>query len=84
MAVPRTTRVPRPWTEWVIILWSKILGMHGDGEAHAQNLGKWQDGRLLCRLGGPCGLRARILRCLDDPKQQRSAAHTYGPALGQQ
>ena len=54
-----------------------------------ENLGKWQDGRLLRHLGGSCGLRARLLptkvpRCLDGPKQQQSATHTYGPALGQQ
>ena len=42
------------------------------------------DGRFLRHLGGSCGLRARLLRCLDSPKQQRSATHTYGPALGQQ
>ena len=39
---------------------------------------------LLRHLGGSCGLRARLLRCLDGPRQQRSATHTYGPALGQQ
>ena len=33
MTVPRTTRVPRPWTEWGITLRSKILSMHGVGEA---------------------------------------------------
>ena len=37
MAVPRTTRVPRPWTEWVITLWSKILSTHGVGEACAKH-----------------------------------------------
>ena len=56
----------------------------GDGEARSRNLEKWQDGRLLRHLGGTCGLRARLLRCLDGPKQQRSAMHTYGLALGQQ
>ena len=37
MAVPRTTRAPRAWTEWEITLWSKILSMHGVGEAHAKH-----------------------------------------------
>ena len=36
MAVPRTTRAPRSWTEWGITLWSKILSMHGVGEACAK------------------------------------------------
>ena len=67
-----------------ITLWSKILSMRGVGEAGSKPLGKWQDGRLLRHLGGSCGLRARLLRCPDGPKQQRSATHTYGPALGQQ
>ena len=60
------------------------IKQRGDGEAGSKNLEKWQDGRLLRHLGGSCGLRARLLRCLDGPKQQRSATHTYGPALGQQ
>ena len=45
--------------------------MHGDGEAHANNMEKWQDGRLLRHLGGSCGLRARLDRCLDGSEQQR-------------
>ena len=36
MAVPRTTRVPRAWAEREIALWSKMLSMHGVGEAHAK------------------------------------------------
>ena len=48
----------------------------GVGEACAKNMEKWQDGRLLRHLGGSCGLRARLLRCLDGSKQQRSATHT--------
>ena len=40
MAGPRTTRAPRPWTEWGITLWSKILSMHGVGEACAKHLEK--------------------------------------------
>ena len=55
-----------------------------NGEAVSKNLEKWQDWQLLRHLGGSCGLRARLLRCLDGPKQQRSAMHTYGLALGQQ
>ena len=65
----------------------KIRGTkaRGDGEAVSKNLEKWQDGRLLRHLGGSCGRAAtRLLRFLDGPKQQRSATHTYGPALGQQ
>ena len=37
MAVPRTTRAPRAWTEWVIAYWYKILSIHGFGEAHAKH-----------------------------------------------
>ena len=37
MAVPRITRVPRAWEEWVITLRSKILSMHGVGEACAKH-----------------------------------------------
>ena len=37
MAVLWNTRVPRAWTEWVITLRSKILSMHGVGEAHANH-----------------------------------------------
>ena len=58
--------------------------VHGVGESHANNMEKWQHGRLLRHLGGSCGLRARLLRFLDGPKQQRSATLTCWPALGQQ
>jgi hypothetical protein len=61
MAVLRNTRVPRPWTKWVITLWSKILSTRGVGEAHANNIKKWQDGRLLRHLGGSCGLRRQLV-----------------------
>ena len=37
MAVPRTTRAPRPWTECDNTLRSKILSTHGVGEAHAKH-----------------------------------------------
>ena len=37
MAVPRSTRVPRAWTEWGLALWSKVLSRHGVGKAHAQH-----------------------------------------------
>jgi hypothetical protein len=55
--------------------------LHGDGEAHANNMEKWQDGRLLRHLGGSCGLRARLLRCLDGSKQQRHHRLPCGRAL---
>ena len=55
--------------------------MRGDGEAHANNMEKWQDGRLLRHLGGSCGLRARLLRCLDGSKQQRNHRLPCGRAL---
>ena len=37
MAVPRTTRAPRPWAEWRLALWSKMLSIHGVGKAHAKH-----------------------------------------------
>ena len=43
MAVPRTMRVPRAWTGWEVTLWSKILSMRGDGEAHTKT---WKSGRM--------------------------------------
>ena len=51
----------------------------GGGEAGSKILEKWQDGRLLRHVGGSCGLRARLLRFLDGPKQQRSASTLVDP-----
>ncbi len=69
-------RRPGVWSSWEVTLWSKILRRGGDGEEHANNMEKWQDGRLLRHLGGSCGLRARLLRCLDGSEQQRRDPHT--------
>ena len=55
--------------------------LHGDGEAHANNMEKWQDGRLLRHLGGSCGLRVGLDRCLDGSKQQRHHRLPCGRAL---
>ena len=76
-----TTRAPRAWAEWEITLWSKILSMRVDGEADSKNLEKWQDGRLLRHLGGSCGLRVGLDRCLDGPEQQRHNRLPCGRAL---
>ena len=74
---PHASRGPRAWTEWVITLRSKILSMHGVGEAHAKHQEK-RDNRPLPRhhLGGSCELRARLMRCFDGPEQQRRDPHT--------
>ena len=55
--------------------------LHGGGEAHANNMEKWQDGRLLCHLGGSCGLRVGLDRCLDGSEQQRHHRLPCGRAL---
>ena len=84
--VPRITHVPRAWAVWGLALWSKRLSMRGDDEAHAKNLDKWQDGRLLRHLGGSCGLQARLLRYLDGPNQAAAKCNAHlwarlGPAV---
>ena len=49
--------------------------MRGDGEAHAKNLesGRMGDFYVTSEVGGSCGLRALLLRCLDGPKPQAAA-----------
>ena len=66
MVVPRTTRAPRPWTEWGIALRSKILSMHGVGKATAPGGGVAGRSRRVAESpGGVAGRRSR--RAVESP-----------------